>query len=47
MRIIFTLLDMKCEELHGDLSQEQVRNSIVLNLHPIYSSCRYLSASTR
>lgn len=25
MRIMFTLLGMKCEELHGDLSQEQVR----------------------
>jgi ATP-dependent RNA helicase DDX27 len=24
MRIMFSLLDMKCEELHGDLSQEQV-----------------------
>ncbi|KAI8995616.1 DEAD-domain-containing protein [Trametes punicea] len=23
MRIVFSLLDMKCEELHGDLSQEQ------------------------
>jgi ATP-dependent RNA helicase DDX27 len=36
MRIVFSLLDMKCEELHGDLSQEQVRNSIVLNLPLIY-----------
>ena len=25
MRIVFSLLDMKCDELHGDLSQEQVR----------------------
>ena len=25
MRIVFGLLGMKCEELHGDLSQEQVR----------------------
>jgi ATP-dependent RNA helicase DDX27 len=25
MRIVFSLLGMKCEELHGDLSQEQVR----------------------
>ena len=24
MRIVFSLLDMKCDELHGDLSQEQV-----------------------
>lgn len=26
MRIVFSLLDMKCDELHGDLSQEQVRS---------------------
>lgn len=25
MRIVFSLLGLKCEELHGDLSQEQVR----------------------
>jgi ATP-dependent RNA helicase DDX27 len=25
MRIVFSFLGMKCEELHGDLSQEQVR----------------------
>jgi ATP-dependent RNA helicase DDX27 len=25
MRIMFSLLDMKCEELHGDLTQEQVQ----------------------
>jgi len=25
MRILFSLLGMKCEELHGDLTQEQVR----------------------
>ena len=25
MRIVFSLLGMKCEELHGDLTQEQVR----------------------
>ena len=24
MRIVFSCLDMKCDELHGDLSQEQV-----------------------
>lgn len=26
MRIVFSLLGMRCEELHGDLSQEQVSN---------------------
>lgn len=26
LRILFGLLDMKCEELHGDLTQEQVSN---------------------
>lgn len=25
MRIVFSLLGLKCDELHGDLSQEQVR----------------------
>jgi ATP-dependent RNA helicase DDX27 len=47
MRIVFSLLDMKCEELHGDLSQEQVRNSIILNLPLIHSSCRFPSALGR
>ena len=28
MRIVFALLDLQCEELHGDLSQEQVRTMI-------------------
>ncbi|KAF5314060.1 hypothetical protein D9611_006832 [Ephemerocybe angulata] len=28
MRIVFSLLDMKCEELHGDLSQEQRLNAL-------------------
>lgn len=27
MRIVFSLLNMRCEELHGDLSQEQVCQS--------------------
>lgn len=27
MRIVFSMLGMKCEELHGDLTQEQVRIS--------------------
>ena len=26
MRIVFGLFDMKCDELHGDLTQEQVRS---------------------
>lgn len=26
MRIVFSLLGMKCDELHGDLSQDQVSN---------------------
>lgn len=30
MRIVFGLLGMKCEELHGDLTQEQVRPSYLL-----------------
>ncbi len=29
MRIVFRLLDMKCDELHGDLSQEQVCSSLI------------------
>ena len=28
MRIVFSMLGMKCEELHGDLTQEQVRISL-------------------
>lgn len=28
IRIVFSLLGMKCEELHGDLSQEQVSNNL-------------------
>jgi ATP-dependent RNA helicase DDX27 len=27
MRVVFSLLGMKCEELHGDLTQEQVQFS--------------------
>lgn len=33
MRIVFSLLGLKCDELHGDLSQEQVCPS---NLLPIF-----------
>jgi ATP-dependent RNA helicase DDX27 len=29
MRVVFSLLGLKCEELHGDLSQEQVRKSVL------------------
>lgn len=29
MRIVFSLLGMKCEELHGDLSQEQVGSTYI------------------
>ena len=29
MRIVFGLLEMKCDELHGDLSQEQVRSAFL------------------
>lgn len=35
MRIVFSLLGMKCEELHGDLSQEQVCRNI-LHLIMVY-----------
>lgn len=27
MRVVFSMLGLKCEELHGDLTQEQVRTS--------------------
>jgi ATP-dependent RNA helicase DDX27 len=33
MRIVFSLLDMKAEELHGDLTQEQVRQHLSTLLH--------------
>jgi ATP-dependent RNA helicase DDX27 len=33
MRVLFGLLDLRCEELHGDLSQEQV--SYIQNHKPI------------
>lgn len=33
MRIVFGLLDMKAEELHGDLTQEQVRQHLSTLLH--------------
>ena len=36
MRIVFSLLDMKCEELHGDLTQEQVCDLLMVNLPFIY-----------
>ena len=32
MRVVFGLLDMKAEELHGDLTQEQVRMILPLDL---------------
>ena len=32
MRVVFGLLDMKAEELHGDLTQEQVRKILPLDL---------------
>ena len=32
MRVVFGLLDMKAEELHGDLTQEQVRTILPLDL---------------
>lgn len=33
MRIVFSLLGMKCDELHGDLSQEQVNDLPSLLIH--------------
>jgi ATP-dependent RNA helicase DDX27 len=33
MRIVFSLLGLKCAELHGDLSQEQVRTQSLLSLY--------------
>ena len=36
MRIVFRLLDMKCDELHGDLTQEQVSHTALSR--PVYST---------
>lgn len=35
IRIVFSILGMKCAELHGDLTQEQVRLRIISLLAPI------------
>lgn len=35
MRVVFGILGLKCDELHGDLTQEQVTIWIALSLHKI------------
>lgn len=45
MRIVFGLCGMKCDELHGDLSQEQVSICVILDDCPNNSECSPLSNS--